>query len=188
LSLTVPGMSQYCANLGRPLSRPATNARAEVLRVLRPHIFFDDQRANLEPAKKGVPVAEVPAELRAEAVSQSESFSIYIQRKVSDKQARSFHRGMAEQGDSRLESRTTVARRRRQQARADRKLKLPQGVVRGKLNPRSLTKGLFYTIAPCPPYSGQAPTVSTSSVTNQTNPLTCTLTEKIRRQSSGCNR
>ncbi len=32
-----------------------------ILRVLKPHIFFDDQRANLEPSKDHVPVAEVPA-------------------------------------------------------------------------------------------------------------------------------
>jgi len=34
-----------------------------VLAALKPHIFFDDQKANLEPAKGIVPVAEVPTEL-----------------------------------------------------------------------------------------------------------------------------
>lgn len=77
---------------------------------------------------------------------------------------------------------------RRERAWANREAKPPRGVVQDKLNPRSLAKGLFCTIAPCPPYSERVPTVSTSSATNQTNPLTCTLTEKIRRQNSGCNR
>jgi 5'-nucleotidase len=37
--------------------------KKDVLEVLKPHIFFDDQKANLEPARNIVPVAEVPAEL-----------------------------------------------------------------------------------------------------------------------------
>lgn len=38
-------------------------SKAKVLEILRPHIFFDDQQANLEPASPLVPVAEVPAEI-----------------------------------------------------------------------------------------------------------------------------
>lgn len=34
--------------------------KALILRVLKPHIFFDDQRANLESSRAHVPVAEVP--------------------------------------------------------------------------------------------------------------------------------
>src|SRR2546422_7756610 len=37
--------------------------KGRVLGVLKPHIFFDDQRANLESSKGHLPVAEVPAEL-----------------------------------------------------------------------------------------------------------------------------
>jgi 5'-nucleotidase len=41
-----------------------------VLERLKPHIFFDDQKANLEPAKGTVPVAEVPAELQAGGIGR----------------------------------------------------------------------------------------------------------------------
>jgi len=34
--------------------------KAKVLAVFRPHIFFDDERANLEPYQRKGPVAEVP--------------------------------------------------------------------------------------------------------------------------------
>ncbi len=34
--------------------------KARILRVLKPHIFFDDQRGNLEPCSADIPVAEVP--------------------------------------------------------------------------------------------------------------------------------
>jgi 5'-nucleotidase len=37
--------------------------KKDIREVLKPHIFFDDQKANLEPAKNIVPVAEVRAEL-----------------------------------------------------------------------------------------------------------------------------
>jgi len=37
--------------------------KGRVLGGLKPHIFFDDQRANLESSKGHLPVAEVPAEL-----------------------------------------------------------------------------------------------------------------------------
>jgi 5'-nucleotidase len=34
--------------------------KASVLKVLKPHIFFDDQKSNLDPCKTDLPVAEVP--------------------------------------------------------------------------------------------------------------------------------
>ena len=34
--------------------------KAKVLRAFRPHIFFDDQDAHVEPAAKHVPSAKVP--------------------------------------------------------------------------------------------------------------------------------
>jgi len=37
--------------------------KARILKVLKPHIFFDDQTSNLEPARVHVPVAEVPADI-----------------------------------------------------------------------------------------------------------------------------
>jgi 5'-nucleotidase len=41
-----------------------------VLERLKPHIFFDDQKTNLESAKGTIPVAEVPAELQAGGISR----------------------------------------------------------------------------------------------------------------------
>lgn len=41
--------------------------KAPVLEVLRPHIFFDDQTAHLEPARATTPAAQVPAEYVVEA-------------------------------------------------------------------------------------------------------------------------
>jgi len=37
--------------------------KGRILKVLKPHIFFDDQRANLESSRRHLPVAEVPAQL-----------------------------------------------------------------------------------------------------------------------------
>jgi 5'-nucleotidase len=42
--------------------------KSRVLAALKPHIFFDDQKANLDPAQGVVPVAEVPADLDTSGV------------------------------------------------------------------------------------------------------------------------
>jgi hypothetical protein len=36
--------------------------KAGILRALKPHIFFDDSKANLEPSCDEIPVAEVPGD------------------------------------------------------------------------------------------------------------------------------
>ncbi|MFA9432833.1 5'-nucleotidase [Egicoccus sp. AB-alg2] len=58
--------------------------KAGVLRVLRPHIFFDDQSAHLEPARSQTPAAQVPAEYRLDPSRTEQESTQAVTRPLGD--------------------------------------------------------------------------------------------------------